>query len=72
MPAIGEHSNSIARHAHSLEPIGAEKYKNNRSMPEKINLSKQFNQTPQNVIGSQFSTIEKGGNSRLKNPIDEL
>jgi hypothetical protein len=41
-------------------------------MPEKINLSKQFNQTPQNFIGSQFSTIEKGGNSRLKNPIDEL
>lgn len=40
-------------------------------MPEKINLSKQFNQTPQNVIGSQFSTIEKGGNSRLKNAIDE-
>jgi hypothetical protein len=42
-------------------------------MPEKINLSKQFNQTPQNVIGSQFSTIEKGGgNSGLKNTTEDL
>ena len=24
MPVIGEHSNSMARHAHSLEPIGAD------------------------------------------------
>ena len=61
MPVLGEHNNSITRHAISLEPIGTDSFKNNRSMPEKINLSKQFNnQTPQNIIGSQFSTIEKG------------